>query len=96
MHLKLDLQQLRLLIEAYTAFLPPTPEDELEVLPPLARKLLDQAQAQIGGERFDLELEAMEASDLFKILEAQLELAAAEGDVFVLGELPQILSQLSS
>lgn len=96
MHLKLDLQQLRLLIEAYTAFLPPTPEDELEVLPPLAKKLLDQAQAQMGGERFELDLATQEASDLFKILEAQLELAAAEGDVFVLGELPQILSQLSS
>lgn len=95
MHLSLDLQQLRLMLEAYMAFLPPAPEETLEELPPLAKKLLDQAQAQVGEERFELELETREASDLFKILEGQLELAAAEGDVFLLGELPQILAQLS-
>lgn len=94
MPLNLDISQLRLLSEAYLASLPPVEEDSLEIMPPILQRLLDQAQAQIGGSAYRLDLSAADAGALVGALHAQLELAAEEGDIFSLGELPGIIAQL--
>lgn len=94
MSLDLDLSQLRLLTEGYLATLPPLEEEGLEVIPPILQRLLDQAQAQMGGSSFRLELGAEDAETLRAALHTQLEAAVEEGDIFALGELPGLIAQL--
>ena len=94
MHLTLDLPQLRLIVEAYMATLPRSESEEAEEMPALAKKLLDQAQSQVGEAQFEIQLEPSEAKELSQALEAQLELAAEEGDIYLLGEIPRLIAQL--
>lgn len=95
--LTLDVTQLRLLTEGFLASQPeeePSDEDLIGVLPPVIKKLLDQAQGQIGAAAFDLRLTTAEATELREALTNQLEEAAESGDIFALGELQGIITQL--
>lgn len=91
--LTLDVTQLRLLTESYLAG-QPGGDDELGVIPPVIKSLLDQAQEQIGAARFALVLAPPEAAELRETLTLQLEEAAESGDIFALGELQGIITQL--
>jgi len=64
------------------------------VIPPVIKSLLDQAQQQIGADRFTLTLLPPEVADLQAALTVQLDEAAESGDIFALGELQGILMQL--
>ncbi len=91
--LTLDVTQLRLLTDCYLASQPGS-EDEIGVLPPVIKGLLDQAQDQIGAVEFALTLAPREATELREALTVQLEEAAESGDIFALGELQGIITQL--
>lgn len=93
--LTLDVTQLRLLTESFIATQPGAEdEDAIGVLPPVLKSLLDQAQAQIGAAEFTLRLTPAEATELREALTLQLDEAAETGDIFALGELQGIITQL--
>lgn len=93
--LTLDVTQLRLVTEGFLASKPGgEAEEEIGVLPPVIKSLLDQAQSQIGAGEFALRLSPAEAADLREALTVQLDEAAESGDIFALGELQGIITQL--
>lgn len=95
MTVTLDLPQIRLLTESYLATQQPTPEGEIGSIPAPIRSLLDQAQAQSGAERYQIELTPSDAQMLAAALEGDLAAAAEAGDLFTMAELQAILSQLA-
>lgn len=91
----LDMTQLRLLTEGYlTSQSDEAGEDEIGVIPPVIKGLLDQAQEQIGAAEFTLQVTPQDATELREALTQQLDEAAESGDIFALGELQGIITQL--
>ena len=100
MFLKLrDLGELRLLTAALIAERPELSPAEAEALPaesmdPLINRLLQAAETQGFGHETGLALEAAERDRLLSAVEKQLDLAAEQGELFLVGDLEAVLRKL--
>lgn len=103
MFLKLrDLAELRLLTAALLAerTVPETSDTEeavaaaAETMDPLIDRLLQAAEAQGFGEESGLSLRPDERDRLVAAVERQLDLAAGQGELFLVGDLEAVLRKL--
>jgi len=94
-----DLSELRLLTAALIAERPELSPAEAEALPaetmdPLINRLLQAAETQGFGHEAGLALETAERDRLLAAVERQLDLAAEQGELFLVGDLEAVLRKL--
>jgi len=98
--LTLDIPQIRIITDALLALKPesaPADEDErlpVEEMDPLINRLLSQAEAQIGANRFTVRLSPEDAHAVTEALSTYLEVAAEGGDIFLAAEVDALLGQI--
>ena len=98
--LTLDIPQIRIITDALIALKPETaPVDEdvrlpVEQMDPLINRLLSQAEAQIGANRFTVKLTSVDAHAVTEALSTYLDVAAEGGDIFLAAEIDALLGQI--
>lgn len=100
--LTLDIPQIRIITDALIALRPELPEpplDDAERVPveqmdPLIHRLLSQAEAQMGANRFTVRLAPADSAAVSEALSTYLEVAAEGGDIFLAAEVDALLGML--
>lgn len=95
----LDIPQIRIITDALIALRPEAAEDQerlpVEEMDPLINRLLSQAEAQMGANRFKVSLSREDAKAIEEALTTYLEIAAEGGDIFLTAEIDALLSQVT-